>query len=193
MSRPLAKITRAALFALGLCAIPVGIFVHSTEVAAQPAGRPSIQALQRARGRVIALRAKIGRRLREIGEVRCSELRSRESCGQSPFGCTWNPRSERCHPSSVPENDFLAVPVLLTIQNQLFQLGQLIDQAVSSFPGPNYLLMVQQACIRSKSIESQARSGQSLAAQPVVGLVKPAEFTEIIGEMNAVQSDLSCP
>ncbi len=139
------------------------------------------------------MRARIGRILRTLGETHCSELTTRESCGESPFGCTWNPRSERCNPGGGVENDLLAISALLVIQNQLFQLGERIDQAIAVYPGPAYVALVAQACALSETIEAQAGLGQNLAALPVVGLVTPAEFIAIRQETDAVQSDLGCP
>ena len=197
MSRRWTHFTCAALLAFGFVTTPagVGLAEHRAESAlvAQPAGPPNLQALQRARGRVASMRARVGSILRVLGETHCSALTSRESCAESPFGCAWNSRSERCQSGGGPENDLLAVSALLVIQGELFQLGERIDQAIAAYPGPAYVALVAQACVLAQTIEARASLGQNLAAIPVVGLVTPAEFVAILQESNAVQFDLGCP
>lgn len=193
MSRFVFKFAKAALVAVALSAIPAGISLYPPEAVAQPPRGPSLQALHRARERIDGLRARLRLRFQFFAGVHCAELTSADACKQSPFGCTWNRRAQECHPSSGLENDFLAITTLLSIQNRLIQLGNVIDQATFAFPNPQYLVFVAQACTLSKGIEAEALGGQKLAALPVVGLIQPDEFTDTIDEMDNVQSDLQCP
>lgn len=195
----------SAVFALGLGAIVASPFHAAPAAAANVATTvdeaatvaPTLQQLQIARARVGAMLTRVRRLLREAGHTdtsirTCRDIRSPRDCAASALECAWDSRRERCRPRVVSEADLLAISALLVIQSDLFEIGELIDQAIAAWPAPAAFFFVSQACTLTTRVISTSRSGQFVASLPPTGLVTPDEFTPLIDEANNVRALLGC-
>jgi hypothetical protein len=98
----------------------------------------------------------------------------------------------------LPENDALALPVLIQASTSLGQAASLSDQAKLAFLGGNFQLgnfRFSQACNRMGISRSQIARANTAAMQPPVNFLAAfgPDLTATVVELNALRASEGCP
>jgi hypothetical protein len=183
MSHSVTRIVGATLLAAGVGVVALG------DSNAQPAPLPSLQDIQAAQVVIQELQTYVATVIRQAteggGSRGCSEYTTSRSCERAE--CLWD--DGRC---VTPENDTLALQVLLTIQSRLVEQGAANIAAAQAYPSPAFVAHVAKECQITVVIISLAREGQDLADWPAVGFITRQKFEPTFEKENTVRRLLKC-
>lgn len=183
----IAHIIKPTLIAVGVCLASAG---NGPARAAGIVGGPSLQELQEAQAVIAELHTYVSQLIQAAQgggglPPRCEEITDPQACQQA--GCVWD---DGCFS---PENDTLALQVLLSMQSRVFDQGKAAKDAAESFPNPIFTQHVARACQLSVEVLSLASEGQDAAAWPAVGFVTPAKFAPAFQKEQVAREKLHCP
>jgi len=91
------------------------------------------------------------------------------------------------------ENDNLANLALQVMGKELFELGQLVDQATMNYNSPAFWGYWHQACNQTAQLIVGNQGAKVAASLPLQGLVSAIDFAPNDQELQAVRQQLWCP
>ena len=91
------------------------------------------------------------------------------------------------------ENDNLANLALQVMGRELFELGQVVDQATMNYNSPAFWGYWHQACNQTAQLIVGNQGAKVAASLPLQGLVSAIDFAPNDQELQAVRQQLWCP
>ena len=92
----------------------------------------------------------------------------------------------------VVENDNLANIALQVMGREIFELGQIVDQANASYGTPDVYMYLNRACHKAGKLLGANQGAKVSAAIPITGYVQPSDFDANDFELQAVRQQLWC-
>ena len=155
------------------------LFVFSTSLKSMPASAADAQSAQVLKDGIAKAQSTVDQAIQAVNNhMRLSDI------GMEDLG--------------LPENDAMALPILLQASSTLFQAGQSADQAVAAFLAANIAFgnyRFSMACLNTGLARSQVARANIAALQPPAGFLVAfsPDLGTVVTELILLRATVACP